>query len=445
MEQNSASFLKQQKTNILTLGFIYALCYAGRYNFTTVHQTMSKSLGWTYKDFGIIASIALLVYGIAVFLNGPITDRIGGKRALMLGIKGSIVANILFGLSYFLIQNEAIWAGKEVVAVGPVIALGLNSSFVLSYLVVAWAFNYYSQAFSATSIVSINAQWYTPDKRAKLAGVFGALINVGRVITYISCPLIIRFLPWYWAFWIPAILLFIAYFFIDKLVVERPKPRTKRARIKHRSLLSPLVKSCLFMVLFYGITKNALDQWSTRFFATQFDKTTEQLSTFLPYLLFSIFGPIALILSNLVLVPLSDSKYFKGNRFKLLIMCGGMLTALLVGFSFFTTNPFVSAVFLVLIFFSSQAIHATIMGVLTADIAEGEAAGTLGGMFDGTCYIGGFIGTNILSYVLDKMKPFGNEWKYWPLVAASAAAVCCIFICISMRLSKNSLKLVGNS
>ncbi len=39
-----------------------------------------------------------LVYGLSVVINGPIADRIGGKKAFLFGAVGVMVMNALFGL-----------------------------------------------------------------------------------------------------------------------------------------------------------------------------------------------------------------------------------------------------------------------------------------------------------------------------------------------------------
>ena len=94
MEQIHKKFVKQQTINLFTLGLIYALALLCRYNFTASHPALSHYLGWDYKDFGIITSISLFIYGLSVIINGSKADQIGGKKAILKGLLGSFLANI---------------------------------------------------------------------------------------------------------------------------------------------------------------------------------------------------------------------------------------------------------------------------------------------------------------------------------------------------------------
>ena len=50
---------------------------------------------------GMIITTALLAYAFGQIINGLLTDRFGGKRAMLIGAAGTIVMNILFGVASF--------------------------------------------------------------------------------------------------------------------------------------------------------------------------------------------------------------------------------------------------------------------------------------------------------------------------------------------------------
>ena len=83
-------FEKQRSLNLFLLGLTYAFFYLSRYNMPSAHPVISKALDWSYSDFSTITSIALLVYGVSVFLLGPICDYVGGKKLLKIGLLGSL-------------------------------------------------------------------------------------------------------------------------------------------------------------------------------------------------------------------------------------------------------------------------------------------------------------------------------------------------------------------
>ena len=138
-------------------------------------------------------------YGCAVFLNGPLADRIGGKRAILIGAAGAAIFNLLFGLCHLLILKPAVVVGGQVVSHAE-LGAGLNNTSVIAMFAVLWACNHYFQSFGALSIVKINAAWFKVSERGKFAGIFGIMIQTGRTLAFTLLPLLLRFLPWQYAF-----------------------------------------------------------------------------------------------------------------------------------------------------------------------------------------------------------------------------------------------------
>ena len=73
----------------------------------------------------------------------------------------------------------------------------------------------YVQAFGAPGFIKINAAWFGQTERGTFAGIFGFMINLGRLgINYFGAALLAGFtflgmwqvpaLHWRWLFWIPA-------------------------------------------------------------------------------------------------------------------------------------------------------------------------------------------------------------------------------------------------
>ena len=93
--------------NWFFLGLMYGFFYMSRYNLGAVQSAVAEQFGWSHDDYGTITSAGLATYGCAVFLNGPLADRIGGKRAILIGAAGAAIFNLLFGLCHLLILNQA--------------------------------------------------------------------------------------------------------------------------------------------------------------------------------------------------------------------------------------------------------------------------------------------------------------------------------------------------
>src|SRR5512136_2919473 len=131
---HSIQFRRRRALNWLTLGFTYAAMYMGRYNLSFANKALSDTYGWDKTQIGTIITAALTIYGISALFNGPLADRIGGRKAMLIGVMGSVVFNIAFGLGAY---------------VG---FLGTGTA-LLAYFASAWAINAYFQSYSALALI----------------------------------------------------------------------------------------------------------------------------------------------------------------------------------------------------------------------------------------------------------------------------------------------------
>src|SRR5439155_636281 len=80
---------------------------------------LAELLGWRNTELGVFETVMPLVYGLSVFLNGPLADRIGGRRAFLIGAAGVVVMNFAFGAMLLLVRTPAVWGkapdGKPIV------------------------------------------------------------------------------------------------------------------------------------------------------------------------------------------------------------------------------------------------------------------------------------------------------------------------------------------
>ena len=76
------------------LGLLYTSYYMCRYNFSIANKSISTEFGFNRAQMGYIIGTNLLAYACGQIINGLITDRIGGKRAMLIGAAGTIVMNI---------------------------------------------------------------------------------------------------------------------------------------------------------------------------------------------------------------------------------------------------------------------------------------------------------------------------------------------------------------
>lgn len=141
--------------NWSVVGLLYTSFYMCRYNLSIANKPLADEFGFSNSAMGDILSSQFYAYAIGQVVNGLITDRLGGRKALLIGAAGAVAANLAFGAASYVGQ---LWL------------------FAL-----LWGLNGWSQSFGAPGFIKINAAWFSATERGTFAGVFGFMINLGRV------------------------------------------------------------------------------------------------------------------------------------------------------------------------------------------------------------------------------------------------------------------------
>ena len=160
---HSAPFRTRRFLNWFPLGLTYAFLYMGRYNLNVAKGALGSLM--TEEDFGIIFFFGTLTYGFSFLFNGPVTDKIGGKKAMLISALGSAVMNAAMG--YYILDP----------------ATRSNSDLRLWFSIL-YAGNMYFQSFGAVAIVKTNASWFHVRERGSFSGIFGTMISSGIFMAY---------------------------------------------------------------------------------------------------------------------------------------------------------------------------------------------------------------------------------------------------------------------
>src|SRR5512137_827605 len=172
----------------------------GRYNLNVSSKTMMDYFHLTKGEFGTIATAGFWTYALSVMFNGPLADRIGGRKAILIGAAGAAVLNLLIGLLFL-----SGWQTKLI--------MGMS---------LLYAVNQYFQSFGALSVVKVNAPWFHVKERGVFGGIFGIMISSGYFLAMGFGGWILSYMPWYWVFLAPSILL--AVMFVVDLAVVKDRP-----------------------------------------------------------------------------------------------------------------------------------------------------------------------------------------------------------------------------
>src|SRR5437667_7535472 len=137
------AFRRRRGLNWAFIGLLYTSFYMCRYNLPLAGGAIRNEFGFSRAQLGTIITTQLLAYACGQIINGLLTDRLGGKRAMLIGATGTIVMNIIFGLASF-------W--------------GLLWLFVVIRVIYG-----YLQSFGSPGMVKINSEWLCHNERVSLA------------------------------------------------------------------------------------------------------------------------------------------------------------------------------------------------------------------------------------------------------------------------------------
>jgi MFS transporter, OPA family, glycerol-3-phosphate transporter len=200
--------------NWFMLGLTYASYYLCRYNLSIVAPELKSVLGLSSFQYGAIQGARSIAYGAGQMINGLFTDRVGGKQAMTIGAVGTIILNILFGLTA--------WS---------------NIGYLFLTLMLIRLADGYVQSFGSPGFIKINTAWFRRNERGGFAGVFGGMIQLGAIgvgalgsvlATGFAVPLIFFTLTvpkadWRYMFIIPPAIIAIIVLLMNTMVKNHPE------------------------------------------------------------------------------------------------------------------------------------------------------------------------------------------------------------------------------
>lgn len=425
---HSDAFRRRRVMNWLPLGLTYAFLYMGRYNLTVSKNALGGLM--PKEDFGTIFFWGTLVYGVSFLINGPLTDRIGGRKTIMIAAVGAAAMNILMGVTVWAILTGRYSPGNLVV------------TFSILY-----ALNMYFQSFGAVSIVKVNAAWFHVSERGVFGAIFGVLISLGVYFAYDGGRIIVDAAsasvahapgavePFWWVFYVPAaILLFFAvldFFFVRDTPGDAGQldfdtadassgdtgPRLGVFAVAMRMFRNPVIVTIAAIEFCSGFLRNAIMQWYIIF-----AKETHIMESFVPKR-WGMLLCCAGILGGTFAGIISD-RVFQSRRGPVAaILYAGMLAgaAVLVGI---LTTPVVGW----LVVFMSLCIigvHGMLSGTASMDFGGKRNVGVAVGIIDGLVYLGTAAQAIIYGQILPKGEAAADpaSWWMWPVAMVPVAAL----------------------
>jgi OPA family glycerol-3-phosphate transporter-like MFS transporter len=399
---HSRAYRVRRLFNWMALGLTYASFYLARYNVNVAKGTIDKRyFGGAPRSANFIAA-GLITYAISEFFTGAIADRIGGRRAVLIGAAGSAIFTVLLAL--LLIGPSA---------QGTALLLGLSLLYSASMLF---------QTFGAMSVVKVNAPWFHLRERGLFGGVFGVLISCGIFVAYWLAGVLVAAHALYWVFLVPGAIM--AVFFLVSLIVIRDRPShagfqdfdTADATdetpprfwpLVRRVLGDPVLRVIFFAELCTGFVRETLAlQWPD-WLATVHGAPPG--STFFKWASFAL-TPGAIV-GGLVAGLLSD-RVFGSRRTPVAFIY------YLLQLATFVSLPLVHDVHLACVMIGALAawifsVHGMLSGTASMDFGGQKAAATATGLLDGIQYAGAGLLALFLQRIINR---FG--YGVWGLCAA---------------------------
>jgi OPA family glycerol-3-phosphate transporter-like MFS transporter len=429
---HTRAFRLRRFINWFPMGLTYAFLYMGRYNLTisknALGDLMSKS------DFGIIFFWGTITYAFAFLINGPLTDRLGGRKGMLFASFGAATMNLLLGVSLYLMLNKQFHIGMIVI--------------IFSIL---YSFNMYFQSFGAVSIVKVNSHWFHVRERGVFGGIFGILISLGiyfafdwgnAIIEATKAVVQTRQLNWvqealryilqvngtidetWWVFLIPAMLLYI--FFFIELFILRNSPGEAGHRdfdtadassgeehieftvlqIIKKILTNPIIITVALIEFCTGVLRNGVMHWYLIY-------AKEKLLPAAQFMLDN-WGLILMIAGStggIVAGVLSD-KIFGSRRAPVATLFYGLILLCTIGMSFSLNpnlHPFILGSLVTIISFAVIGTHGMLSGTATMDFGGRKGAATAVGLIDGFVYLGTGFQSISLGFITEW------NWAFWPV------------------------------
>ena len=413
-------FKRRRIMNWLPLGLTYAFLYMGRYNLTVSKSAFENLAGggngsmMGNEAFGVIFGVGTIVYGFSFLINGPLTDKLGGRFAILIGAAGAILANLLMGLASLSLLHS-----------GPLSGF-LVANFVIVFSIL-YAMNMYFQSFGAVAIVKVNSSWFHVRERGVFGAIFGILISLGIYFAFDLGSMILDSMGLAWVFLMPALLLTLFWVIDYFIVFNKPSeagqedfntadatsgdegPQLSAIKVFKMMLTNPIIITIALIEFCSGFLRQAIMQWGKIF-----PKQTGIADSFVPEnwgMLLCCAG----ILGGMFAGVISDHVFQSRRGPVAAVLYGGMLAGS-VGMYFLLGNVMLMWL---LIFMSLCVIgvHGMLSGTASMDFGGAKNAGIAVGIIDGFVYLG----TAVMSFWYGWRLPQGKEakdpsnWGEWPL------------------------------
>jgi OPA family glycerol-3-phosphate transporter-like MFS transporter/OPA family sugar phosphate sensor protein UhpC-like MFS transporter len=169
------SYRKWQRRVLLSTIIGYGTFYFVRKNLSVAMPIMEHDLGISKSNLGIFLTLHGVLYGLSKFANGIFGDRCNARMFMVVGLVGSAVMNVLFGL------------GSAVVTLG-----------------VLWMLNGLFQGMGFPPCARLMNHWFAPREYATKMSIWNISHSLGAGFIVVLCGFVLVPMGWRYCFLVPA-------------------------------------------------------------------------------------------------------------------------------------------------------------------------------------------------------------------------------------------------
>lgn len=396
---------------VCLIGYVgYYIC---RGNLSAAFPLLEQEFGYSNTQLGLIASLSEIAYAVGKFINGPLADRIGGRKIFLVGMAGAIFWNIVFALSS-----------------------------TLTAFIIVWCCCRYFLSMGWGGLTKTIGNWYPRNRNGTVMGLISVNFQFGGVAaTLFAGTLVAMGVSWQGIFFYPALVLTLILIWsyltsratpadvIPGAIVsesepgEDGKPTSKpqlanygteeqpSVRIILTTLLRmPIYRQLLVFSFLTTLLRSIFLFWTPKFL---FDMGLSASAAILQSAIFPLLG----VLGTLFIGWYTDHHARNGDRARMMWIMLSILVFCMAAIAFFSAAETPNFT-LILIFLGASGFfllgpYSMSSGALTLDIAGARGAGTCTGIIDGMGYIGGAMA----AFAAGAM----SDYLGWPQVFAAMA------------------------
>jgi sugar phosphate permease len=397
----------------------YVVFYLMRKNISTSLPAMSRELGYSNTELGILGSTLYITYGIGKFVNGVIGDRANMRYFSVIGLVGSVICSVLFGMT--------------------------SSLFWLAFF---WGLNGWFQSMGIAPYMRALANWFNIGERGKIVGFWTTSHQTGTLLIFWITSFLLVHYSWRTCFYVPAVIGIITAAALVIVMRDRPEAmglppieQYKREEIVdaaeeareedeyehsfwrafvHKILLNKWVWLCAFINVFVYVVRFGADDWAPKFMV-EVKGNTDAMAAFK-----SSANPLVGILGMIFAGYISD-KYFSARRGPIACVFMFLLAvSIIVFYKIPQGHPVWDFIALGVIGFFTYGPQLLIATVAPIDFGSKRLAASANGLIGTFGYLGATISGIGTGIFVDRWG-WGGGAAFWTLCAL-AGGILTIFM-----------------